>query len=181
MDTEAAITQATLALTNAALKLFEAGATLQQLANTIPAAKLLGFIPRPESFIKTGEGFLIGALFVTLDGRVFEPGQIVRASRQVMPDHQAQSAQRRRAVKDKLLGAKFAEGSTVLIDARPIPLDNPKKLTLETGALVLHEDLELGARVLVRWMPGADDSSLRPLEEYLSERLELALRGIAEA
>jgi hypothetical protein len=36
-------------------------------------------------------------------------------------------------------------------------------------------------QLLVRWMSTASDSALRPLEDYLNERVELAITGIAEA
>ena len=176
-----AITQAIDLLASVAEKLQEAGATPEQLAKTIPAHRMLGLIPRPETFKKAGEGFLIGALFVTSQGEVFEPGKIVRASRQVAPDHQSQNAQVRQSLKEKLLRARFPENRTVLIDARPIPLNDPLALTKEHGPLVLRIDSNQESKLLVRWIPSAPDSALRPLSEYLAERLELALTAIKDA
>jgi hypothetical protein len=181
MDSLMAITQARSHFASVANKLREAGATPEQLANTMPAHKVLGMIPVSETFRKAGEGFLIGALFVTTQGDVFEPRRIVRASRQVAPDHQSQNAQIRRGLKDKLLGARFPENTTVLIDARPIPLDDPLALAKEQGPLVLRIGPNQDSVLMIRWIPSAPDSALRPISEYLAERLELALIAIKEA
>jgi hypothetical protein len=181
MNSLEAIKQARALFANVAKRLREAGATPEQLANSIPEHRMLGMIPVSETFRKAGEGFLIGALFVTSQGDVFEPKRIVRASREVAPDHQSQNAQIRRGLKDKLLGARFPENTTVLIDARPIPLDDPEALAKERGPLVLQLSSSQESVLMIRWIPSAPDSALRPLGEYLSERLELALIAIKEA
>jgi len=121
---------------------------------------------------------------VTTHGEVFEPGLIIRASLKTLPGHQAQSAQERLELRRKLLAAKFPEDRTVLIDARRLPIDDLEALANENGPLVLRETIVDGnpvKQLLVRWMPTAPDSGLRPLEDYLNERVELAITGIAEA
>jgi hypothetical protein len=109
---------------------------------------------------------------------------IIRASLKTLPGHQAQSAQERLELRRKLLAAKFPEDRTVLIDARRLPIDDLEALANENGPLVLRETIVDGnpvKQLLVRWMPTAPDSGLRPLEDYLNERVELAITGIAEA
>lgn len=169
---------------SAANRLLAAGANPEQLALSTPARRLLGLFPLSSSFKKAGEGFLLGALVVTTQGDVFEPGLIIRASLKVLPGHQAQSAQERLELRRILLAAKFPEDSAVLIDPRPLPIDDLDELAEEKGPLVLRQIVIDGIptqQLLVRWMPTASDSDLRPLEDYLNERVELAITGIAEA
>ena len=182
LDSVSAETKTLIA--SAANRLLAAGANPEQLALSTPARKLLRILPLPSSFKKAGEGFLLGALVVTTHGDVFEPGLIIRASLKVLPGHQAQSAQERLELRRKLLAAKFPEDSAVLIDPRPLPIDDLDQLAEENGPLVIKEIDVDGFRtqqVLVRWMSTASDSALRPLEDYLNERVELAITGIAEA
>lgn len=171
-------------IASAANRLLAAGANPEQLALSTPARRLLGILPLSSSFKKAGEGFLLGALVVTTNGDVFEPGLIIRASLKVLPGHQAQSAQERLELRRKLLAAKFPQDSAVLIDPRQLPMDDLEALAKENGPLVLKEMDVDGFRtqqVLVRWMSTASDSDLRPLKDYLNERVELAITGIAEA
>jgi len=167
-------------IASAANRLLAAGANPEQLALSTPARRLLGLLPFSSSFKKAGEGFLLGALVVTTHGEVFEPGLIIRASLKTLPGHQAQSAQERLELRRKLLAAKFPEDRTVLIDARRLPIDDLEALANENGPLVLRETIVDGnpvKQLLVRWMPTAPDSGLRPLEDYLNERVELAITG----
>ena len=171
-------------IASAANRLLAAGANPEQLALSTPARRLLGILPLSSSFKKAGEGFLLGALVVTTNGDVFEPGLIIRASLKVLPGHQAQSAQERLELRRILLAAKFPQDSAVLIDPRQLPMDDLEALAKENGPLVLKEMDVDGFRtqqVLVRWMSTASDSDLRPLNDYLNERVELAITGIAEA
>ena len=124
---------------SAANRLLAAGANPEQLALSTPARRLLGLFPLSSSFKKAGEGFLLGALVVTTQGDVFEPGLIIRASLKVLPGHQAQSAQERLELRRKLLAAKFPEDSAVLIDPRPLPIDDIDQLAEENGPLVLRQ------------------------------------------
>lgn len=180
MDAPTALAEARAALAAAAGRLVAAGAAPEQLAVTVPAHRALGLIPRRESFRRTGEGFVLGALLVTASGDTFAPGRIARASRQVLPGHQSESARVRRELRQRLLDARLAEGSTVVIDSRPLPLDDPAAMAAEQGPLVLREQAGATA-VLVRWMPSAPDAALRPLAAYLAERLDLALGALTAA
>lgn len=180
MDAHLALAEARAALAEAAGRLAAAGAAPEQLAVTVPAHRALGFIPRRETFRRTGEGYMLGALLVTADGDAFAPGRIARASRQVLPGHQSESARERRELRQRLLDARLPDGSTVVIDARPVPLDEPVAMAAERGPLVLREQAGATA-VLVRWIPSAPDSALRPLDAYLAERLDLALGALTAA
>jgi predicted aminopeptidase len=79
-------------------------------------------------------------------------------------------------LRQRLLDARLPEGSTVVIDSRPLPLDDPAAMAAEHGPLVLGDD-----GVLVRWIPSAPDAALRPLDAYLAERLDLALGALTAA
>lgn len=165
------------ALAAAAQRLAAAGAAPELMVRTVPARRALGVFPRRETFRRTGEGFLVGALLVTAAGDVLEPGRIVRASRQVLPGHQSESARARRELRQRLLDARLPEGSTVVIDPRPLPLDDPTALAAEHAPLVLRA-VDGTPTVLVRWLPSAPDAALRPLDAYLAERLDLALGSL---
>jgi len=168
MDSNSATVDAQNLIASVANQLLAAGARPEQLAVSTPAHRALGLLPRSESYRKAGEGFLLGALVITLQGEAFEAGLLVRASRQVLPGHQAQSAQVRMELKRRLLAAKFPENSAVLVDARRLPIDDPDALAREYGPLVLREVVSQTGitekEVLVRWMPTAPDTALRPLE-----------------
>lgn len=191
-------TAARAALAAVAERLAAAGVAPELLVTTVPAHRVLGVVVRRASFRRIGEGYLLGALLVTADGGVFEPGRIARASRQVLPGHQSESARERRDLRQRLLDARLPEGSTVVIDARPLPLDDSAALAAERGPLVLRaaaapspaaarpaaaspSAAAPGAQLLVRWMPTAADSALRPLDDYLAERLDLALTALASS
>ena len=180
MDAHTALADARAALAAAAERLATAGATPEQLVVTVPAHRSLGFIPRRESFRRTGEGFVLGALLVTASGDVFAPGRIARASRQVLPGHQSESARARRELRQRLLDARLREGSTVVIDPRPLPIDDPAAMAAERGPLVLREQ-NGSTDLLVRWMPTAPDSALRAHDAYLEARLDLALGTLTAA
>jgi hypothetical protein len=169
VDAVRALAEARTLIAAAAAQLSAAGARPEQLAITVPARRALGIIPLPEKLRRTGEGYLLGALVVTAEGGVFEPGRIVRATRQVLPGHQSTSAQERRAARQTALDSGFPEGSTVVVDSRRIPLDDPDAMRRESSPLVVREGV-----VLVRWIPTAPDSGLRPLAAYLAERIELS-------
>ncbi|MBU1250773.1 MAG: hypothetical protein KJ659_11935 [Actinobacteria bacterium] len=169
MDAQRALTDAREALAAAAAELAARGIPPERLATTVPPRRALGFIPRPATMRRAGEGFLLGAILVTVDGGAFDPGTILRATRQVLPGHQAASAQERRALRQTALDAGFREGTTVVLDSRPLPLDDESAMRAEAGPLVLTDD-----GVLVRWIPTAPDSALRPLGDYLQERLDLS-------
>lgn len=166
------------ALAQAAARLAAAGAAPEQLVQTVPARRALGVIPRPETFRRIGGGYLVGALLVAAAGDVLEPGRIIRASRQVLPGHQSESARARRELRQRLLDARLPEGSTIVIDPRPLPLDDLAAMAAERAPLVLRE-VDGTPTVLVRWMPSAPDAALRSLYASLAERLELALGALA--
>lgn len=178
VDAPPALAAARAALAQAAARLAAASAAPEQLVQTVPARRALGVIPRPETFRRIGEGYLVGALLVTAAGDVLEPGRIIRASRQVLPGHQSESARARRELRQRLLDARLPEGSTVVIDPRPLPLDDLAAMAAERAPLVLRE-VDGTPTVLVRWLPSAPDEALRPLDAYLAERLELALGALA--
>jgi len=169
VDAHRALTDARAALAAAAAELGARGIAPEQLAVTVPPRRALGFIPRPATMRRTGEGFLLGAILVTVDGEAFDPGTILRATRQVLPGHQAASAQQRRALRQTALDAGFREGTTVVLDSRALPLDEESAMRGESGPLVLTDDC-----VRVRWMPTAPDDALRPLGDYVQERLDLS-------
>lgn len=180
VDAPRALADARVALAAAAAELAAAGARPEQLASTVAARRALGFIPVREKLRRTGEGYLLGALLVSATGDVFEPGRIVRATRQVLPGHQSASAQERRALRELALDSGFGEGETLVLDSRPIPLDDPEAMRAERGPLVLRES-EAGAELLVRWIPTAPDAALRPLAAYLAERVDLARGALTAA
>ena len=168
MDAHRALTDARAALAAAAAELAARGVPPEQLAVTVPPRRALGFIPRPSTMRRISEGFLLGAILATADGEAFDPGTILRATRQVLPGHQAASAHERRILRQTALDAGFREGTTLVLDPRPLPLDDEAAMRAEAGPLVLTD-----GGVLVRWMPTAPDSALRPLGDYLRERLDL--------
>lgn len=143
---------------------------------TVPARRILGVIPQRQKYRKAGTGWRLGVVAVSADGTLHAVGRIVRATRQVLPGHQAESARERRALKETLVDDGFPEGATVLLDAPHIPIeggsagDSDVPAPPPGGPVVVRD-----GRVFVRWMPGAPDSALTPLPAYLAERVALAL------
>lgn len=158
-DDRAAVTDAIARLTAAAHPHDHFGAT-------IGPRKALGIIPRRQTYRRAGVGWRLGVVAVDTAGRLYAVGQIVRATRQVLPGHQAESARERRALKEQLVDVGFPDGATVLVDATLIIGEAPTA----PGPIVVRD-----GRVLVRWMPTAPDSALVPLPMYLAERTTLAL------
>lgn len=169
---EHAIEAARAAVAGTVERLRAAGAPTEFLARTRPARRALGIIPRPATMERFGEGWRLGALVLTTDGRVFATGRVFRADRAVRPGQQAASAQERRDLRLAALRAGFPDGAAVDLDPEPIPLDEPARLR-DGGTVVLRGD-----RLLVRWMPGAGDDALAPFERYLAERADLVLESL---
>lgn len=159
------------ALAATVARLTQAAHPHDHFGTTIGARKSLGFIPRKQTYRRAGVGWRLGVVAVDTDGRLYVVGQIVRATRQVLPGHQAESARERRAMKEQLVDVGFPDGATVLLDA--VPVVNPAAVqpTTASGPVVARD-----GRILIRWMPSAPDSALMPLPAYLAERTELALR-----
>lgn len=145
----------------------------ESLARTRPARRVLGIIPRPATMERLGEGWRLGAVVLTTDGRLYETGRVFRADRTVRPGHQAASAQARREVRLAALSAGFPDGATVDLDPVPVPLDEPERL--RNGRVVVLRE----AALFIRWMPSAGDDALVPFERYLVERADLLLDGTA--
>ena len=161
------------ALAAAVATLTAAAHPRDHFGTTVGARKSLGFIPRKQTYRRAGEGWRLGVIAVDTDARLYAVGQIVRATRQVLPGHQAESARERRAVKEQLVDVGFPDGATVLLDAVPVTESGPAAVqtTTASGPVVVRD-----GRILIRWMPSAPDSALMPLPTYLAERTELALR-----
>ncbi|RZS59527.1 hypothetical protein EV141_0756 [Microcella putealis] len=155
------------ALAVAVARLTQAAHPHDHFGTTIGARRSLGFIPRKQTYRRAGVGWRLGVVAVDTDARLYVVGQIVRATRQVLPGHQAESARERRAMKEQLVDVGFPDGATVLLDATPVASG-----AAEAAGLVVVRD----GRILIRWMPSAPDSALMPLPAYLAERTELALR-----
>lgn len=154
------------AVTSAIARLTEAAHPHDHFGITIGPRKSLGFIPRRQTYRKAGIGWRLGVVAIDSSGGVYAVGSIVRATRQVLPGHQAESARERRALKEQLVDVGFPDGTTVLLDATPVSAD----ASSASGAVAVRD-----GRILVRWMPGAPDSALTPLPAYLAERTTLAL------
>lgn len=154
-------------------RLTEAAHPHDHFGTTIGARKSLGFIPRKQTYRRAGEGWRLGVVAVDTVARLYAVGQIVRATRQVLPGHQAESARERRAMKEQLVDIGFPDGATVLLDAVPVtePSSKAAQTAIASGPVVVRD-----GRILIRWMPSAPDSALMPLPAYLAERTELALR-----
>ncbi len=154
------------AVTAAIVRLTAAAHPHDHFGTTIGPRKSLGIIPRRQTYRRAGVGWRLGVVAVDTAGGLYAVGQIVRATRQVLPGHQAESARERRALKEQLVDVGFPDGATVLLDATLIIGEAPTA----PGPIVVRD-----GRVLVRWMPSAPDSALVPLPMYLAERTTLAL------
>lgn len=151
------------AVTDALARLTAAAHPHDHLGTTVGPRKSLGIIPRKQTYRRAGTGWRLGVVAIDTEARLYSVGQIVRATRQVLPGHQAESARERRAVKEQLVDVGFPDGATVLLDPSLVSGDS-------VGAVVVRD-----GRALVRWMPSAPDTALTPLPAYLAERVALAL------
>jgi hypothetical protein len=151
------------AIDAAVARLGEAAHPHDYFGVTVPARRVLGVILRRHTYRRAGLGWRLGVVALTVTGGLHAVGQISRASRQVLPGHQAESARERRALKEALVDARFPEGATVLLDPEPVTAEGAGPIVVRNG------------RLFVRWMPSAPDSALTPLPAYLAERVALAL------
>ena len=164
------MTEAQASVASLAARLAASRRPGELLAETVPARKALGLIPRRASMRRVGEGWRLGVLLVTREGELFAARQVFRAARQVLPGHQSTSAQQRLARRLVALDAGFPDGSTIVLYAPRIPLDDAEAMRAHAGPVVVRD-----GRLLVRWMPGSPDDALTALDAYLNERLDLAL------
>lgn len=114
----------------------------------------------PVKLVRTGRAWRLGVLLLARDGSLYEIGELTRA---VEPPrgvaNKSPDAETRREWRRAALRGKFGEGEAV--NFRYTPID----VAAATGAVTIVDGVPM-----VRWNHVGD---LRPLEGYLSERLDL--------
>lgn len=106
----------------------------------------------------------LGVLLVGGAG-LWHVGEVLRAAEEVRRGYTADAQRVRAQLQGMAFRGGFGEGETCFLDPEPIDVD-----AVEAGGSSgpLSRD---GGRVMVRWSPGG---WLRPLADYLDERIELA-------
>ena len=150
MSAETLIAQARLALKDV---------PRMRLGTLVVPRRILA-IARAPRITPTGEAWHLGVLLVG-EHEVWSTGDIVRAHDEVRRGYTAESQRERAALAAAAFRGGFAEGESVHLGWRPINLAAPDEpLALIEG--VPH----------VRWSTAG---GYRPLDEYLRERISLAI------
>ncbi|QNO36822.1 hypothetical protein H4J02_10070 [Protaetiibacter sp. SSC-01] len=124
---------------------------------------------RGTRMVVAGDVWRLGAVCADASGALFATGEVLVVARPTHPNHRSATALRRNELRQLAAKSGIRDGSTVVLDARPLDLAAPEAPLVATDA-----------GVAVEWTPGAVPA---PLEGYLTERAELLLhppRGAAD-
>ncbi len=131
---------------------------------------------RAPRLVRAGRAWRLGVLLLDRDARLYSTGSVTRA---VLPlrgvANKSPDADERREYRRMAVRGRFAEGETVNFDHAVIALD-PESLASGCGLVLEREGI-----VVVRWNQADPVAGVRPLSDYLAERLSLATRGGPEA
>lgn len=114
--------------------------------------------PRPGML---GEVWRLGALCLDADGGLYATGEVLVVTDPTHPNHRSSVALRRNELRGMLRKAGVPVGTTVVVDAVPLDVDDPVPPLVRTGD---------GLGVL--WTAGGDPI---PLARYLGERADLLI------
>ena len=117
-------------------------------------------IPRfgRSRLVPTGRAWRLGVLLLDRGGRLYETATVTRAVEPLrgVTNRSAEADARRQLRHLAARSSRFPEGEAVNVDPVPLDLDGP--LSVVDGV------------VMIRWNAGG---GIRPLEEYLADRLSL--------
>lgn len=151
-----------------------AGVPLEELAEYVPRRPRL-FGSSRAHFRSLGQVWHLGVLLVSPDGSVASTGSSTRAVRPRHPNNQSVSAEARRHFRDTAFKGPFQEEATINYDVRPVDF-SPEGLQDP-----LSRVFEFEGRLLVRWRPGADETNSIPFENYIAEKVALAIAFFAKS
>ena len=119
--------------------------------------------------VPTGRAWRLGVLLLDAEGRLFATGTVTRAVEPLRGvTNRSAEAEARRDLRRIAAHSRFPEGEAVNVD--PVPVDLSPEALDEGSGLVLLED----GVVMVRWNAG---SGIRPLQDYLADRISLLDEG----
>lgn len=171
--------EVTRAAEGAASALRGAGAPTEELAELIPAHRVL-LIPRPATMRQLGQVWRLGTLLLgasdDIAGSLFATGRTTRSQERGRPNHQSVSREERRDIAAAALRGGYPEGTQVNFDAPLLLGADPDPTALET--LVSRADVTspigvANGAVRVRWRAGAPLDGAPELSRYLAERVSL--------
>jgi len=114
---------------------------------------------RPR-LVADGRAWRLGVLLLTRDGRLLSTATVTRAVEPLRGvTNRSAEAEARRELRHIAARSGFPEGESVNVD--PVPID----LDVLDGPLLME-----GEVVMIRWKGG---EGIRPLEDYLADRLAL--------
>lgn len=122
---------------------------------------------RGERMRVVGEVWRLGAVCLDAAGALFATGEVIAVKKPTHPNHRSAIALRRNELYLLAQKSGIAAGTTIIVDAHPLDLDEPAAPLVGAGE-------QLG----VQWMRGAAPT---PLLVYLRERAELLIHPPAGA
>ncbi|MET0303948.1 MAG: hypothetical protein ABW040_07835 [Microbacteriaceae bacterium] len=164
-DLPAILASARATIDSAADRLAAADARTEVVAEFVAPRRRFG-IPRPATMRLEGRAWRLGVLLLTQDGALRATGETIRIVDPGTRSAVSHTAEVRRELRQAARRAGIAEGDTVDLGSRPIPLDD--SLASAVGPVVLRGDA-----VRVRWTPTGGDAALVDLDRYLDERVDL--------
>lgn len=146
-------------------RLREAGVEADVLAQRA-CVRTRWLVTKRERLVETAKVWPLGVLLLTKEGNAFYGGETVRAVPPLHPGHVSVERERRRALTRLAFESGFPRGTTIHVDASPVSLPS----TTDAAGPISSD----GGSFLVRWNP-RDRTSMRPLEAYVREQVELIL------
>lgn len=135
----------------------------EALARWVQPKRVLG-VARPPALKPLGRVWRLGVLLLGHDGALYGTGINTRVTEPGRPQNLHLAVEERRAYREAALKAGYAIGEVVNHDVTPI---NLATIQDATGPVVID-----GNVLCVRWSPAG---GLVPFEDYVAERVELAL------
>jgi hypothetical protein len=164
-DDEEAVEAAKQTIAWAVRALTEGAAATEVLARFEAAKRRMLVTVRPK-MVPLGAVWRLGVVLLDAGGRMYATGSVTRAVDPKWPQHIADSMEVRRAQRGAAFRASFAPGASIDFDAEPIDV-SVDALRHSAGPILLRD-----GRVVALWAPG---SSPQPFDDYLHERVDLAL------
>lgn len=169
-DAAAVLRDVRAVLARAVQRLSAADAPTEVLGRRVAPTKRFGLFPVAERIVPIGRAWRLGVLLLTSDGLLHGVGEQTRAKRLERVGYVAESARRRDELRDAAARGGVPVGQSVDFDTVELPLDGPGPFGV--GPMELRD----GAAV-VRWAPGTPLQAAVPLNDYVSERVDLLVEA----
>ena len=149
-----------------------AGSVPDESLATVKRALGIPGLTGASRMVPSGRAWRLGVLLLDSAAHLYATGDVTRAIEPLRAvTNRSAQAEARREDRRAAARGRFPEGEVVNFGYRPLSLDEDD-LRDESGVIFLRE-----AVVMVRWSAGDPVRGIRPLADYLADRVGLLIDG----